>query len=755
LLVGLDVCRGLDYAHKRNLVHGAISPGNLLFGLDQRVRIADFGLARLLAAVAWADPSKLAVDVARYASPEQALGGPVEPKSDVYSLCLTLVESVTGRVPFTADTTVATLSARVDKLMPVSADLGALASVLERAGRPRPADRATAAEFGRGLVQAAEKMPRPAPIPIVGMGLFGDVTGSLPRLADTTGPTERIDLTGALARASGLAAAEPAGTAEQEPDASPEAEPEPLAGPGGGELQPTDEQEPAVETLEPGGPSASTDVAPDTAPDVAPVRQRVTEPTMPPPVEPPVRPAAAAATVDLPTEAITTVLPPPVPAAAAPPAPPAPPVGAPVHSPLPTVPPPIEPPPLPPPALTEQLTEQELADSPAELTGDTDDQDLDPSTPPDTATADRSDGLEPSADGELVTEPESVDPGLAAVDPTRALANGPDTEVIAPEVRRFGTSVERVQGDDDAPTFTRRGVLAYVIVALGLLLAAVIGVLGYRALRTPSYEVPNLIGTPEAEAMNQVAGNGWTVTVDRVRDDSQPQGDVIRTQPAAGEKLKRGSSFSMLVSDGPTLAVLPEIINTSLSDARVQLEALGLSVRQTGSRADEAVPAGFILSWLVPEQPGIVAGGEVPKGTAIEVVVSDGPAPRSVPNVVGLSTTDAATRLAERGLVPGTTTEEFSDTVGAGVILSSEPAAGTQVPKGTAVNVVVSKGADQVVVPDLIGKTKAEVDALLAQAGLVLGSVSGPLDGVVAGSDFAAGSRVDRGTAISVVFGTR
>ena len=79
--------------------------------------------------------------VAWYAAPEQALALPVDGTADVYALCLSFHEAVTGTVPFKSDSTVAALSARIGRLMPVSADLGPLASVLERAGRPDPDER--------------------------------------------------------------------------------------------------------------------------------------------------------------------------------------------------------------------------------------------------------------------------------------------------------------------------------------------------------------------------------------------------------------------------------------------------------------------------------------------------------------------------------------------------------------------------------------------------------------------------------------
>jgi serine/threonine-protein kinase len=90
-------------------------------------------------------------------------------------------------VPFVGDSTVATLQNRVDRLLPVSADLGPLASVLERAGRPDPADRCTAAEFGRALVQAAERLPRPEPLPILANSLFGSDSSTPSDLTDPTG----------------------------------------------------------------------------------------------------------------------------------------------------------------------------------------------------------------------------------------------------------------------------------------------------------------------------------------------------------------------------------------------------------------------------------------------------------------------------------------------------------------------------------------------------------------------------------------
>ena len=81
LLVGLEAARGLDYAHRRGFVHRDIKPANLLFDEEGRLRIADFGLARALAEAAWTEPQGAVLGTARYASPEQARGEPLDGRS--------------------------------------------------------------------------------------------------------------------------------------------------------------------------------------------------------------------------------------------------------------------------------------------------------------------------------------------------------------------------------------------------------------------------------------------------------------------------------------------------------------------------------------------------------------------------------------------------------------------------------------------------------------------------------------------------
>jgi eukaryotic-like serine/threonine-protein kinase len=167
LIVGIDACRALDAAAKQGISHGDLRPSRLVFGLDRRVRLVGFG-APLRPVDA------LGLEQALYAAPELSEGGARTASSDVYSLALVLVEAMTGAVPFAAESVSGAFANRMGKLLPVSAEFGALAQVLERAGRPTAPERFSPRELGQALVQAAEKMPRPTPIEVVGTGLFDE-----------------------------------------------------------------------------------------------------------------------------------------------------------------------------------------------------------------------------------------------------------------------------------------------------------------------------------------------------------------------------------------------------------------------------------------------------------------------------------------------------------------------------------------------------------------------------------------------------
>jgi len=223
--IGAEAAHGLAYAHRRGLVHRDIKPANLLFDDDGRLLVADFGLARALAEAAITEPLGAVMGTARYASPEQVEGRPVDDRTDVYSLALSLYESVTGRVPFAGDTTVATLMARVGAVLPPARELGSLAPVLAQAVISEPLARLDAAAFALELEMLSEELDPPEPLPLNRTDL------ALPTqvLASDQDPTERFGLAVSSAVSppgAGVAPSPPAPQVQATPTPSPREVPE-------------------------------------------------------------------------------------------------------------------------------------------------------------------------------------------------------------------------------------------------------------------------------------------------------------------------------------------------------------------------------------------------------------------------------------------------------------------------------------------------------------------------------------------------
>ena len=95
----IQICDALEHAHGRGVIHRDLKPGNVLIGLDGRVKLTDFGIARLFGTVTLTSAGNV-VGTAEYMSPEQAAGKRVGPRSDLYSLGVLLYTMVTGTPPF-------------------------------------------------------------------------------------------------------------------------------------------------------------------------------------------------------------------------------------------------------------------------------------------------------------------------------------------------------------------------------------------------------------------------------------------------------------------------------------------------------------------------------------------------------------------------------------------------------------------------------------------------------------------------------
>lgn len=100
----IQICAGVGYAHRVGLVHCDLKPQNFLITPDNRLKVADFGIARVMATINPSEKTKLVWGSPQYFSPEQAAGKPPTFASDVYSIGVVMYYMLTGRLPFTAAT---------------------------------------------------------------------------------------------------------------------------------------------------------------------------------------------------------------------------------------------------------------------------------------------------------------------------------------------------------------------------------------------------------------------------------------------------------------------------------------------------------------------------------------------------------------------------------------------------------------------------------------------------------------------------
>jgi serine/threonine-protein kinase len=188
--VGSQAADALTYAHEQGLIHRDVKPSNLLFDTDGRLALADFGIARAVAEASATEPTDSGAGATRYASPEAVMGRRAEPRSDVYSLALVLLECLTGEVPLLGDSPVATMGRRVRESVDVPSGLGQLGEALIAATQRDPDDRCTAGDLAAMLESACDALGEPDLLPLRPVAVKEDETVEL--TIDRSGGSVRI-----------------------------------------------------------------------------------------------------------------------------------------------------------------------------------------------------------------------------------------------------------------------------------------------------------------------------------------------------------------------------------------------------------------------------------------------------------------------------------------------------------------------------------------------------------------------------------
>lgn len=300
----------------------------------------------------------------------------------------------------------------------------------------------------------------------------------------------------------------------------------------------------------------------------------------------------------------------------------------------------------------------------------------------------------------------------------------------------------------DAPTAeqvaSRRTWVFGLLAAMAIVLVLFVGV--QRLVLAEAGTVPNLVGATEQEARQEATEQRWRLNVTEVRRDGTEVDEILTQSPDEGTRLEAGESLDITVSIGQTLVNLPDLDGLDRAEAEAIITFSGMKLGTVTNQYDAETRGGIILSYDAPGEDG-----KVPKGSKVNLVISDGARPRKVPaDLAGKNALDVAQALEKVSLKP--VVERVQDpSVQLGYVVSVEPASGTEVEFESEVKVRVSSPRDKAIVPDVAGKSTLQADADLRAAGLNVLGIQGPPGNPVLRTIPAAGTEVSQGTAVRLV----
>ena len=238
-----------------------------------------------------------------------------------------------------------------------------------------------------------------------------------------------------------------------------------------------------------------------------------------------------------------------------------------------------------------------------------------------------------------------------------------------------------------------------------------------------SVRMINLLGMTYKEADSALAKMGMHLKASYEESDDYAEGLIFYQDIPEGDELEANTVVNVKISSGGTTLTIPTgLQGKSLSDVKAILQKAGFT-NVNGSYTQEyseTVEKGQVIR-VEPME-----GSSIPKDAEISIVLSMGKATVmvEVPELKNMSEEDARILLASKNLVVGTVDSTYSDSVEKGKIVYQNPEPHSEVPENTPISFVVSKGSDNVEVPDLRGDTQGEAKAKLERLGLRLGEIT-------------------------------
>ena len=235
-------------------------------------------------------------------------------------------------------------------------------------------------------------------------------------------------------------------------------------------------------------------------------------------------------------------------------------------------------------------------------------------------------------------------------------------------------------------------------------------------------EIPDLTGSDQAQALEDLQNLGFKVGIENAADSSVPSGSVIQTQPQSNTIVNPDSLVTIIVSVGPEAFPIPYVLDIESDRAIYVVEESGFALGQLLEVNDDNIPRGFIIS----QNP--VAGTKMSPGSTVDLVVSKGPSLIKISDLSRKSPEDAIQILETLGF-EYELIEEYSEDVEIGLVSGTLPEVGEIVAPDQVIQVIVSLGI-KIEVPEVEGLNYEDAIKVLEELNLVV-TVNGETNGIV------------------------
>ena len=235
-------------------------------------------------------------------------------------------------------------------------------------------------------------------------------------------------------------------------------------------------------------------------------------------------------------------------------------------------------------------------------------------------------------------------------------------------------------------------------------------------------EIPDLTGSEQARALEDLQNLGFKVGIENSADPSVPAGSVIRTQPQSNSVVNPDSLVTIIVSVGPEAFPIPYVLDIESERAIYVIEESGFALGQLLEVNDDNIPRGFVIS----QNP--VAGTKMSPESTVDLVVSKGPSLIEISDLSRKSPEDAIQILETLGF-QYELIEEFSEDVEIGLVSGTLPEAGEIVTPDQLIQVIVSLGI-KIELPEVEGLNYEDAIQILEELNLVV-IVNGDTNGLV------------------------